>query len=284
MNPYKIEGPALISFSGGRTSGYMLYQILQAWCGQLPSDVHVTFANTGKERDETLDFVKDCGDHWGVDITWLEYASKKGKHYYKKVNYTKASRNGEPFDNFLNTAYEKRLKKGLKGNPLPNPVARSCTKFLKIELMRHFILEKGHKQYDTILGLRYDEPRRVAKQKQQETKNRYRTMPLYDSKVTKQDVNDFWNLQNFNLKLPVINNETPHGNCDLCFLKNVKKVHSLIQENPEKAEWWAKTEERFNNVFRQDRPSYRNLIKVVNTQQDLFLDFDDEDMDCFCHD
>jgi 3'-phosphoadenosine 5'-phosphosulfate sulfotransferase (PAPS reductase)/FAD synthetase len=32
----------------------------------------VTFANTGKEMPETLDFVRDCGEHWGVDITWLE--------------------------------------------------------------------------------------------------------------------------------------------------------------------------------------------------------------------
>ena len=29
-NPYKIEGPALISFSGGRTSGYMLKHIIDA--------------------------------------------------------------------------------------------------------------------------------------------------------------------------------------------------------------------------------------------------------------
>ena len=68
---------------------------------------------------------------------------------------------------------------------------------------------------------------------------------------------------------------------NLCFLKNVKKVHSLIQETPEKAEWWANTEERFNNVFRQDRPNYRNLIKAVNIQEDMFAD---DDMDCFCHD
>ena len=50
---YKIEGPACISFSGGRTSAYMLYKILQAWSGKLPDDVVVCFANTGKEMEET---------------------------------------------------------------------------------------------------------------------------------------------------------------------------------------------------------------------------------------
>lgn len=53
-NPYLIEGPALISFSGGRTSAYMLHQIIQAHGGTLPDDVVVAFANTGKEREVTL--------------------------------------------------------------------------------------------------------------------------------------------------------------------------------------------------------------------------------------
>ncbi len=60
-NPYLITGPALISFSGGRTSAYMLWQILAAHGGQLPDDVHICFANTGKEREETLRFVHECG-------------------------------------------------------------------------------------------------------------------------------------------------------------------------------------------------------------------------------
>lgn len=49
--PFFVTGPALISFSGGRTSAYMLWRILEAHDGTLPDDVHVTFANTGKERE-----------------------------------------------------------------------------------------------------------------------------------------------------------------------------------------------------------------------------------------
>ena len=82
-NPYKIEGPALISFSGGRTSGFMLKQIVDAHDAVLPEDVHITFANTGKEMPETLDFVRDCGEHWGVKINWLELEIGDEKPIYR---------------------------------------------------------------------------------------------------------------------------------------------------------------------------------------------------------
>ena len=97
-DPFKIEGPALISFSGGRTSGYMLWRILQAHGGTLPDDVKVTFANTGKEMPQTLDFVRDCGERWGVNILWLEYvAHDDPQHRWQIVSLKSASRNGEPF-------------------------------------------------------------------------------------------------------------------------------------------------------------------------------------------
>ena len=61
------SGNVLISFSGGRTSGYMLHQILEA-NGDLPDRAKVVFANTGREMSETLDFVHQCSDQWGVKI------------------------------------------------------------------------------------------------------------------------------------------------------------------------------------------------------------------------
>lgn len=54
---YKLDDPAVVSFSGGRTSGYMLWHILNAHNGVMPDGVKVVFCNTGKERPETLDFV-----------------------------------------------------------------------------------------------------------------------------------------------------------------------------------------------------------------------------------
>ena len=71
-NLYTIDEPAAISFSGGRTSAYMLYRVIEAYGGTLPEHIKVLFANTGREMPETLDFVQACSEQWNVPITWLE--------------------------------------------------------------------------------------------------------------------------------------------------------------------------------------------------------------------
>lgn len=69
-DPFHIRGPAVISFSGGRTSAYMLHRILERG---LEPDVHILFCNTGREDDRTLDFVNACSRATQVPIHWLEY-------------------------------------------------------------------------------------------------------------------------------------------------------------------------------------------------------------------
>ena len=91
-----------ISFSGGRSSAYLLHQILEANSG-LPESAVVTFANTGREMPETLDFVQECQHRWGVKIHWLEY-NRESKKLYKEVNYQNASRQGEPFEVLIKKA------------------------------------------------------------------------------------------------------------------------------------------------------------------------------------
>jgi len=63
------DDPVQIAFSGGRTSGYMLRRILDT-NGGLPDRCAVTFQNTGREMDETLDFVHEVGSRWNVPVVW----------------------------------------------------------------------------------------------------------------------------------------------------------------------------------------------------------------------
>ena len=50
-NPYRVPRPAVISFSGGRTSAYMLRHIVDAYGGRLLGGIHVVFA-LSRERDK----------------------------------------------------------------------------------------------------------------------------------------------------------------------------------------------------------------------------------------
>ena len=278
MNPYKIEGPALISFSGGRTSAFMLKQIIDAHGGTLPDDIYVTFANTGKEMPETLDFVQACSEHWGVKVHWLELemADERPVYRTKEVTYETASRDGEPFAALIG-----------RRSYLPNPVTRFCTTEMKVQRMRDFMWKmKGYKHWDNVLGLRYDEPRRVSSSRNK--KERWENvMPMYDAKHTVKNVLEFWQKANFDLTLPSIDGQTLAGNCDLCFLKGRKTLTKLIKERPDLTTWWIAQENRIGEgtgaTFRADRPPYVELLKEAENpvMDDMF---EDDAMSCFCHD
>ncbi len=90
-NPFEITEPTCISFSGGRTSAYMLYRVLQAHHMSLPNEAKVIFANTGKEEEATLKFVDECSKRWNVPISWLEYIEVDGEHSFKQVDYQTAT-------------------------------------------------------------------------------------------------------------------------------------------------------------------------------------------------
>jgi hypothetical protein len=272
-SPFKIIEPTVISFSGGRTSGYMLWRIIQENNG-LPDDAIVVFANTGKEMEETLEFVRDCEINWNVPIHWVEY--KNNEQGFKKVTFESASRNGEPFSEMLT-----------KKQYLPSPVMRFCTIELKIRSIHKYLKSVGWKHNENMdwVGIRADEQRRAAKIDRERT-------PLVTAGVTKHTVGDFWKNQTFDLGLSNINGVTMHGNCDLCYLKGAKQTLSLIAEKPERALWWAKMEETHINKakndsdkFRKDRPTYRQMYNYVLSQKDMLIDIaDDESIPCYCGD
>lgn len=285
MSPYKLSGTTVVSFSGGRTSAYMLRQVLDN--NDDLGDLIVTFANTGKEHPATLDFVKECSERWAVPIVWLEF--RDNEQGFAIVNYETASRDGQPFEDLIR-----------KRSYLPNPVTRFCTIDLKIRVIHKYLRMVGcsteETPVDMMTGIRADEPRRVTKIRNRgstsESKHATMVMPLADAGIGIQDVSDFWAAQEFDLMLTTINGRTLDGNCDLCFLKGAKQIYSLIASDRSKGEWWARMERTAVSssgitgngaLFRFDRPSYQQMLDYSDTQFDMFADHD-VSIACFCGD
>lgn len=94
--------------SGGRTSAYMAYYLLNKYKDR---KIVVVFANTGKEREETLEFIKNCDLHFNLKTVWIESVQHHGERKsagFKIVTFETASRKGEPFeDSIKKTWYSK---------------------------------------------------------------------------------------------------------------------------------------------------------------------------------
>ncbi len=128
------------------------------------------------------------------------------------------------------------------------------------------------------VGLLSAEPRRVAKLAKPNRDRDERVAPMAEAGVTKHDVSAFWRAQPFDLALPNDNGTTPLGNCDLCFLKGAAKVMRIIRDEPERAVWWARQEQRISEIankpsgarFRDHRPTYTTMHAAwTGSLQDL---------------
>lgn len=256
-DPFRIEGPAIINVSGGRTSALMLRRVLDAHGGALPPDVHACFQNTGKELEETLEFVRDLTAHWGVPIHWIEYGGRDLRAPqaravvdgvvrlpHMEVTFETASRDGEPFDRIIR---EKSY--------LPNGVTRTCTIGGKIEPGKSFMRALGYAHWTTVVGLRRDEPRRVSNVLAGATDEIDVACPLYDGRVTKADVEAFWRASPFDLRL-----RPWESNCAGCFLKSAAILERVERDRPGTLAWWDAWERRTGSTFSNGR-TYARLIE-----------------------
>lgn len=231
---YLLPRPALVAFSGGRTSGYLLRHILNAYGGHLPSDVVVAFCNTGKEHPKTLDFVHRCETEWDVRVRWLEF-DLEASDKTREVSYWTADRNGRP------------LRDAITSRPtahLFNPVSRYCSVTTKARRMQKLMLREGFLHWYAAIGLRADEMKRVNNANASVGKDRQTPItPLADAGVTKEMVAAWWKAQPFDLELPNVGGVTPLGNCVLCPLKARAKLINALRVMPEEAAWWVQQED-----------------------------------------
>lgn len=285
----------LVSFSGGRTSALMC-KFIKEHPKYKDWNVLFIFANTGREKNETLDFVHRCDIEFDLNLIWVEAVINplKGKGtYYNVINFETAQRIGSKNKPLFKSLIEK--------HGLPSKIFRHCTRDLKETPINKFASEYfDGKDYFTALGIRADEKHRISSDPK-------KVYPLAELNIDEKFVRGWWKNQKFDLQL-----KDYEGNCDLCFLKSKRKritilIESMKKNNVELISFWKDLEEEFATEKQPMFDVYRNttienLVQEANLinwkkkkfrmqldkeeerdLQNTFFDPDyDLEFDCFC--
>lgn len=234
----------LISFSGGRTSAYMTHWLMAN--KGVEYEMMVVFANTGKEREETLEYIDKCDKHFGFNCVWVEANTNPlhGKGVTANVvNFNTASRHGEPFESMI-------AKHGI-----PNVASPHCTRELKRYAIAAYAKSIGWKKYYTAIGIRSDEIDRISPAAQ---KDRYIYPLISMIPTTRNDINRFWRDMPFDLEL-----KTYEGNCDLCFKKSFRKLMTIVNETPNTTVFWEEMENKYGDFIPESRKHNKLIVPPI---------------------
>ncbi len=140
---------------------------------------------------------------------------------------------------------------------------------LKILVIKNFMWRHlGFEHWTNVVGLRADEPDRVAKirLRQESYPERWEVeTPMLTAGHDVGHVTEFWanNRQGFDLGLAHY-----QGNCDLCFLKSKAKKIQQIRDDPSSADWWVEQERKTGKPFRPGMPVERLIqARVAPTEE-----------------
>lgn len=199
----------IVSFSGGRTSAKLVLMAISIYG---PDNVDVVFMDTGAEHPKTYEFIKKLIDVFDVDLVCLrgDFNQPLGKG----VGYNVVPIGDCKFD--LKPFSEMMRKYGA-----PYIGGMFCTDRMKLTPFKKYCDDKyGKGNYETILGIRADEPNRL-KQK----KNISYLADICDDE--KQDVLNWWEEQEFDLEIPEW-----LGNCVFCPKKSNLKLAASQRDEP----------------------------------------------------
>ena len=231
--------------SGGRTSMFQLEWLIENKRDEY--NICGIFANTSWEHDETIDFVNKCAKKWkekyDFDLVWVEAVVHEGRVActHKVVTYETCKKRMEVLEDVVkkygvpNKAYP-HCTRELKENPIHDYVEKvmgwsNTKKENKNDPLYQLEGEKitygKFEKYETALGIRIDEPRRIKYTKTTQNKV-YPLVDWHPDKPDKLDILDWWEDQEFDLDIP------EHlGNCVGCFKKSEKKQLKALRDAPE---------------------------------------------------
>ena len=197
----------VVSFSGGRTSAYLVWLTKN-----LGMNAKYVFMDTGAEHPKTYEFVRNVSRNFGVEVTCLrvEVNPELGKgNGYSVISIDDIQQDLKPWGKMMQ-------KYGV-----PYYGGAFCTDRMKLVPFKKYCDDTfGKGNYETWLGIRADEPNRLAK------KDGIRYLAEI-SDFEKQDVLDWWSEQAFDLNL-----DEWLGNCVFCMKKSDLKLAAAQRDEP----------------------------------------------------
>lgn len=267
---FQMDKVQVVSFSGGRTSAFLVYLLKQKAKSE-GIDVKYVFMDTGGEHPATYKFVKDVIKYFDIDLVCLqaEVDPELGKGIRHKVV--------NPEDlKFDLSIFEKLVKKHgnfTTGRPY-------CTARLKTQVFESYCNDTfGRGNYDTWIGIRADEPNRLPKPVDEESSAHHKKKASlrYLAEISdwgKEDIIDWWGAQSFDLDIA---GDQHLGNCIFCVKKSAIKIALAERDEPERYKLWNRMVSGPDNVrlMPADKFGIGHIYRQWATPSQIIASFSD---------
>lgn len=259
----------IVSFSGGRTSAYLVHlmeqkRINEGW------DVEYVFMDTGAEHPKTYEFVRNVVKYWSINLHCLKGNFKQKIRQAHTVDVVGVDDIGL---DLVDGPFAQMMRK----YGLPTVASPWCTSRMKEEVNDKFCESQGWSHRTHWIGYRSDEParyfgkscwgelrkynlhhselgeifrealngsdlmsRRLVGSTRELIKLRVETLKYSRlrylaelSDFEKADILSFWKSQPFDLGI-----EEHLGNCVFCIKKSINKVALAMMDEPEILQQW----------------------------------------------
>lgn len=270
--------------SGGRSSAKMARHIQICRKYRKYKKLYV-FCNTGQERPETIQFLKDMVNSWKINLHLIEgvYSDLPGvgvKH--RLVEFDTMDMKSRVFSDCI-----RHLQKN-KWTGVPNQATPYCSEYMKVRPAHSFAKEVfGTVDYIKAIGFRKEDmPKRISWAEIKEEKRKI--FPLitdFKNPVSQFDLNRWFKIKRFRLYL-----HSKLGNCKYCYKKSEPNLLEAIKidiKNGElhTVEWYRSEENKYGNMFFRNNLSIDDLVKMASDPfvqlAFAFADYED-DYNCVC--
>ena len=265
----------VVLVSGGRSSAMMARHI-QLSPKYANFEILYVFCNTGMERPQTVNFLKNMVKYWEMPLNIIEgvYSNVPGVGVKSKVvDFESMDMSGRVFSEAI-----EHLNK-LKWIGVPNSAIPYCSEYLKSRVSHDFARNIfGTTKYIKAIGYRLEDmPKRITfAELRADDKRIAPLLTDFENIVGQKELNVFFENEPFKLEL-----HSDLGNCELCWKKSKLNLVKVLQFGTRFVDWHKKEEQKYGNMFFRENLSITDLVKLSESgiQTNMFEEVEDS---CVC--